>query len=85
MYFVLFSLTPWPILALYPSNHQELIEDGSLTALCGVIGSKDIETRRCVAFALNNIAANEKNHVICDRLGVIKPIIQLAHEDDLGT
>ena len=27
-------------LALYPSNHQELIEDGSLTALCGVIGSK---------------------------------------------
>ena len=48
-------------------------------------GSKDIETRRCVAFALNNVAANEKNHVVCDRLGVIKPLIALAHEEDMDT
>ena len=58
---------------------------GALPALCGCANDDDVQTKRCVAFALNNVSANEKNHVVCERLGVIKPLVKLVCEEDPDT
>ena len=42
-------------LALAPRTHAALMTRPAMAALVGVSTSPDIETRRCVAFAFNNL------------------------------
>ena len=35
-----------------------------------------------MAFALNNVSSNRKNHIICERVGAVQPLIKLTHEKD---
>ncbi len=53
--------------------------------MAAVATSGDVETRRCASFALNNLAANPKNHVVFERLGILRPLVQLAMDEDTDT
>ena len=71
-------------MALALGNHVDIIEVGALPALLSAAESNDLDTRRCVAFALNSLCMNEKNHVVCERVGIIKPLVNLAMMEDPG-
>jgi vacuolar protein 8 len=53
-----------------------------MAALSALADSKDVETRRCVAFAFNNLSTNEENHATIERLGLVRPLISLAARTD---
>ncbi|CAM9303250.1 unnamed protein product [Discosporangium mesarthrocarpum] len=74
-------------LAVVTQNHQTLFDGGGVSSLLmeNVYGADDLETRRCVAFALNNIAAFEPNHRACERLGVLRPLVKLLRDPDQDT
>lgn len=71
-------------LAVVTQNHQTLFESGGVSSLLleSVYNAEDIETRRCVAFALNNIASFEPNHRACERAGVLRPLVTLLRDSD---
>jgi len=51
-----------------------LFDSGAIPALLPVVDTtEDVETRRCIAFALNNIAANEANHKLASGLVFFDP------------
>lgn len=74
-------------LAVVTQNHQTLFEAGGVSSLLmeAVYAAEDIETRRCVAFALNNIASFEPNHRACERAGVLRPLVRLLKDPDANT
>lgn len=73
-------------LGVVASNHQELFDSGAIIALLPLAtSSEDLETRRVIAFALNNVASNEKNHRVLERIGVLRPLIQLVRDNDRDT
>lgn len=74
-------------LAVVTQNHQTLFEAGGVSSLLmeTVYAAEDIETRRCVAFALNNIASFEPNHRACERAGVLRPLVRLLKDPDANT
>lgn len=74
-------------LAVVNQNHQTLFEAGGVPSLLmeSVYASEDLETRRCVAFALNNIASYEPNHRVCEKIGVLRPLVQLLRDPDPDT
>lgn len=74
-------------LAVVAQNHQRLFEAGGIASLlleC-VYATEDLETRRCVAFALNNIAGFEPSHRACERAGVMRPLVKFLRDPDLDT
>ena len=71
--------------AVVTQNHQEPSDTGAVAALLPLASSEDLETRRCVAFALNNIASNELNHRVCERMGVLRPLVRLLKDKDQDT
>jgi hypothetical protein len=44
--------------------------------------SKDVEVRRGVAFALNNISTSPSNHRLCERIGVLRPLVHFFKDED---
>ena len=74
-------------LGVVTQNHQTLFEAGGVASLLleSVYAAEDLETRRCVAFALNNIASFEPNHRACERAGVLRPLVRILHDPDLDT
>lgn len=74
-------------LAVVTQNHQTLFEAGGVSSLLmeSVYAAEDLETRRCVAFALNNIASFEPNHRACERAGVLRPLVRLLRDPDPDT
>lgn len=74
-------------LAVVTQNHQTLFEAGGVSSLLmeAVYAAEDIETRRCVAFALNNITSFEPNHRACERAGVLRPLVRLLKDPDANT
>lgn len=74
-------------LAVVTQNHQTLFEAGGVSSLLmeSVYAAEDIETRRCVAFALNNITSFEPNHRACERAGVLRPLVRLLKDPDANT
>jgi len=73
-------------LALVPAAHAHILHRPAMAALVSLADADDVETRRCVAFALNNLATNEANHGLLERVGVAKPLISLAARfDDTDT
>lgn len=74
-------------LAVVTQNHQTLFEAGGVSSLLmeAVYAAEDVETRRCVAFALNNISSFEPNHRACERAGVLRPLVRLLKDHDVST
>lgn len=74
-------------LAVVTQNHQAIFEGGGVSSLLleSVYATDDLETRRCVAFALNNIAGFEANHRACERAGVLRPLVRLLRDEDPDT
>ncbi len=74
-------------LAVVTQNHQTLFEAGGVSSLLmeAVYAAEDLETRRCVAFALNNITSFEPNHRACERAGVLRPLVRLLKDPDVST
>ena len=56
-------------LAIVTANHQELFDSGAIASLLPLAVCDDLETRRCTAFGLNNVASNEKNHRVLRKDG----------------
>ena len=52
-------------------------------ALLPLAASEDLDTRRCVAFGLNNVASNEANHRVCEKMGVLRPLVTLLKDPDV--
>lgn len=74
-------------LAVVTQNHQTLFEAGGVSSLLAeaVYAAEDLETRRCVAFALNNIASYQPNHRACEKAGVLRPLVHLLRDPDRDT
>lgn len=74
-------------LGVVTQNHQTLFEAGGVSSLLleSVYAAEDLDTRRCVAFALNNIASFEPNHRACERAGVLRPLVRLLRDPDPDT
>jgi Armadillo/beta-catenin-like repeat len=74
-------------MAVSSANHTALFESGAVTCLLTkeVYESSDLETRRCCAFALNNIASHEPNHRACEKMGVLRPLCHLLKDNDQDT
>lgn len=74
-------------LGVVTQNHHNLFEAGGVSCLLveAVYAAEDLETRRCVAFALNNIASFEPNHRACERAGVLRPLVVLLKDPDPDT
>lgn len=74
-------------LGVVTQNHQTLFEAGGVSSLLleAVYAAEDLDTRRCVAFALNNIASFEPNHRACERAGVLRPLVRLLKDPDPDT
>jgi Armadillo/beta-catenin-like repeat len=74
-------------MAVSSANHTALFESGAVTCLLSkeVYESSDLETRRCCAFALNNIASHEPNHRACEKMGVLRPLCHLLKDSDQDT
>ena len=50
-----------------------------------VNSSQDLETRRCLAFAMNNLSANEDNHAAISKMGMLISLVSLLAENDKDT
>jgi hypothetical protein len=74
-------------LAIVTQNHGALFESGAVAALLEphFHSAEDLETRRCTAFALNNIASYEPNHRACERMGLLRPLCKLLSDADRDT
>ena len=70
-------------LALFPSNHERLVDIGVLSSLNDTAHSVDIETRQCVSFALHNISVNKDYHRMCEKNGVMQSLVLLIHSRDV--
>ena len=53
-------------MAISKESHQELFDVGAVAGLLNCAKSNDLQTRRCCAFAFNNIAANMANHAAAE-------------------
>ena len=58
---------------------------GAVAALLPCCKSSDLQTRRAVAFTLNNISSNPANHTPCERLGMIRYLLILLQDPDKDT
>jgi hypothetical protein len=72
-------------LALFADNHSRLIDAGALDALCNLVDVEDMETKRCIAFALHNFCKNENTHEECEKSEVAKSISSLLTDLDKFT
>ena len=66
-------------------SHDALVQELFGDCVDGSAKSDDLETRRCTAFALNNVASNEQNHRVLERMGVLRPLIVLIRDRDQDT
>ena len=55
---------------------------GAIAGLTQCAESKDLQTLRGLAFGYVNICSNPANHVACERLGLLRPIISLLQHSD---
>jgi len=69
-------------LAIESSTHEQLFEAGVPSALMPLAYNQDVELRRSVAFAVNNLAQNPNNGPKCEHLGVLRPLVHLLRDED---
>ncbi|KDO22842.1 hypothetical protein SPRG_11979 [Saprolegnia parasitica CBS 223.65] len=62
-------------LAVSAANHKDLFDQGAIGALLHLETASDAETRRCLAFAINDVAGNEVNLAQLDKMGILRTII----------
>ena len=62
--------------------HQSVLEGGSLNPLIHTANVADLETQRCIAYALCNLCAEESNQLPIVRNGGLVPLFSLAFSDD---
>jgi hypothetical protein len=59
-------------MAISKESHQELFDVGAVAGLLNCAKSNDLQTRRCCAFAFNNIAANAANHPAAEVINTLR-------------
>lgn len=72
-------------IAVEHKHHKDLFDQGAVAALLVAKKSSDLETRRALAFALNNLAANEANAAMIRKLNVLKTVVALLQDDHVDT
>jgi hypothetical protein len=69
-------------LGLSKQNHSSLIKVGVLDALSRLASSDDVETIRCVAFALHNFCKNETMHSFYENAEIARSLTVLIKSED---
>lgn len=64
--------------ALETITHQRLLRRAVVDALMHASDAPDPQTRRCVAFCFNNLAANVDNHAAAHRIGLLPALVKLG-------
>ncbi|KAJ1441742.1 hypothetical protein B484DRAFT_390552, partial [Ochromonadaceae sp. CCMP2298] len=66
------------------SLQGEIIEGGALAPLVTVSNQADLETQRCIAYALCNLAADPRRRADIVREGGLPSLISMACSEDLN-
>lgn len=72
-------------LSIFESNHNHLIQAGVMRTLNELITIKDVEIKRCVAFAFHNMTKNRDTHEESEKTNVAKSLAALLDVNDYFT